>query len=312
MTFLWPLLWGKLRESGCCGLTQAAKYHAATLSHPFISKRKTKQKKTIQNKKNTLQVWDRSNLMAGTAKATLKQKEKNITYFPSASHVQPFGKLHSVCIMVTWENRWFFNKSPPRLLWLSMPSYGMEYPTLSLDQLLCWCPFSTSCPSSTYLPLWWGRISETALIPCQHCSATANTLVHCFALCISAILATNAKHISVWAAVGKGNSIPTRAGTQIPNVIQRANTFLRWRSVTETEPPTQKTIIPSKLVIAILSRSKAGLSQFHNSSMEFSSWAESTSPFLWSSFKFFLPSSCDSVDTFRIYFLKKSFLISVN
>lgn len=132
------------------------------------------------------------------------------------------------------------------------------------------------------------------------------------ALCISAILATNAKHISVWAAVGKGNSIPTRAGTQIPNVIQRANTFLRWRSVTETEPPTQKTIIPSKLVIAILSRSKAGLSQFHNSSMEFSSWAESTSPFLWSSFKFFLPSSCDSVDTFHIYFLKKSFLISVN
>lgn len=43
--------------------------------------------------------------MAGTAKATLKQKEKNITYLPSASHVQPFGKLDSVCIMVTWENR---------------------------------------------------------------------------------------------------------------------------------------------------------------------------------------------------------------
>lgn len=52
--------------------------------------------------------------------------------------------------------------------------YGMEYPFSQLDQLSWLWPLPRSCPPPAHRQE--GSVGETALLQCQHCSATAKTL----------------------------------------------------------------------------------------------------------------------------------------
>lgn len=109
-----------------------------------------------------------------------EEKKRLIRYFPSAGVGQRLSRKQGFSRHSSYSRRQTLKEQmPPTSSFLlafiaGQTWYGMEYPFSQLDQLSWLWPLPRSCPPPAHRQE--GSVGETALLQCQHCSATAKTL----------------------------------------------------------------------------------------------------------------------------------------
>lgn len=119
-------------------------------------------------------------------------QRQSLTTSHQQTNAQPVPKQQLLCRDLP---------TPTPGLLLSMTLCGMEYPLVHSGHLSPPHSLPASCPPSAY-SLWSQNKKQTAQQQLKHCCV------------INAILVTNLKHSSLWAAIKKINFIPAKPSTR--------------------------------------------------------------------------------------------------